>query len=144
MSSDPAFEQQAAALQRAGMDMMESVDKSRIRPLQKQTLQKMAACTDLSTRDEINECMERSQRLMTVAQSIVDHEGQGFQERFSRCMLDCSESVKDRDFKARDAAEKFYFSCGRGCVDKSMALVKVTQSRMEKEIDEKLKQLNSR
>jgi hypothetical protein len=139
---DPAFQQQAEALQRAIEGAMNAVDSSKLRPLQKSTFLKLAECVNQTqSRDEINSCIERTQHALAVAQNVVDREGQVFQERFSRCMMECQESVKDKEFKARDAAEKYYFSCARGCVDKSMALVKVTQARMEKEIDEKLKQL---
>ena len=135
---DPAFQKKVDAAQEAQQDMLDALDKSRIRPMQKASLLKMAACTDLTSRGQIDQCMQKAQIPMTVAQSVVNQELGQFQQRLDRCMLDCQDSVKDSNFKSDDARDKAFYSCASTCVDKNMSLIKSTLARIEKEIDSKL------
>jgi primosomal protein N'' len=135
---DPAFQKKVDAAQEAQQDMLDALDKSRIRPMQKASLLKMAACTDLASRGQIDQCMQKAQIPMTVAQSVVNQELGQFQQRLDRCMLDCQDSVKDSNFKSDDARDKAFYSCASTCVDKNMSLIKSTLARIEKEIDSKI------
>ena len=136
---DPAFQAKIELAQKSTEDMMDSLDKGRIRPLQKASLLKMAACTDLSTRSQIDQCMQKTQMPMNVAQNIINQEMQQFQQRLERCMLDCQDSVRDKNYNSEDAKEKAYYSCAASCMDKNLALLKSTQARIEKEIDNSIK-----
>jgi Eukaryotic protein of unknown function (DUF842) len=136
---DPGFSSKIEAAQKTTESMMDDVDKKCIRPLQKASLLKMAQCVDLPTRGQIDSCMQKSQGPMNFAQQIINNEMQQFQQRLDRCMLDCQDSVRDANHRSEDASQKAYYSCASSCMDKSMGLLRATQARIEKEIQEKTK-----
>ena len=139
--SDPAFETKVQAAQVATDAMMTEIDKSKIRPLQKASLLKMAACTDLPNRNAIDQCMQKSQHAMNIAQQVTQNEMQTLQNRMQRCMMDCQDAVQDSNYKSDDSREKLFFSCATSCVDKNMALLKSIKARIESEIDKGVKSL---
>lgn len=136
---DPAFSAKIEGAQKATDGMMDDMDRKCIRPLQKASLLKMAACTDLPSRSQIDSCLQKSQGPMNLAQQIINNEMQQFQHRLERCMLDCQDAVRDANHRSEDASQKAYYSCASSCMDKNMALLRPTQARIEKEILEKAK-----
>ena len=124
--------------------VMDDIDKTKIRPICKASLLKMAACTDLATRPQVDNCMQKSQQGMTVAQNVLQSEMQQFQQRLERCMLDCQDNARDANYKSDDAREKLFYSCATTCVDKNMALLKGVKARIESEIDKSLRSLEGR
>ena len=136
---DPAFQGKMESASRATEEMMDAVDRAKVRPIQKASLLKMAACTDLASRAQIDQCIQKSQVSMQIAQNIISNEMQQFQQRIERCMMDCQDSVRDANYKSEDAQNKAFYSCATSCMDKNMALLKSTQARIEKEIDSKTK-----
>jgi hypothetical protein len=136
---DPALSAKIEGAQKATDGMMDDMDRKCIRPLQKASLLKMAACIDLPSRSQIDSCLQKSQGPMNLAQQIINNEMQQFQHRLERCMLDCQDAVRDANHRSEDASQKAYYSCASSCMDKNMALLRPTQARIEKEILEKAK-----
>lgn len=133
------FQQKIAKLQNNVEEIMDKIDKTKIQPLQKASLLKMAACVDLTSRPQIDQCMQKNQVSMATAQNIINQETQQFQQRLERCMMDCQDSVRDKNFKSEDSMNNAYYACATTCVDKTIGMLKTLQGRIEKEIDAKTK-----
>ena len=104
----------------------------------------MADCysSKTSTSKEIESCLQGCSKPVSTIQNIVQNEMNGFQNRLERCSLSCQDEVNDK-FRNLDlnnstnslAANKLMLSCSSSCVDKSLALLKSIQAKIESDID---------
>lgn len=130
--------------------MLASLDKSILRPLQKNAYLKMAACLDnnSASQDQVQRCMERQQHFMQSAQNVVQGQMQQFQERLQRCAQMCQDDVQDqiepgmdRDSSKFRKLEAKVNGCMNVCVDKHIAMLKTTvHSKIKADLEEIMKQ----
>ena len=136
----------ADSLQRKLQDavdvMLDSIDKDRMRPLQKSTYLKMAACFDSrsATSPQIENCIHNSSAKVQMSQQIIQQEMNSFQSRLQRCMADCEDSVRDKfpnitSEQQQSQAQGQLISGMSQCVDKHISLLKSVKSKIESDID---------
>ena len=130
-------------LQDAVDAMLEAVDKERMRPMQKATYLKMAACFDsrTATSAQIENCMQNSSQRVQISQQIIQQEMNAFQGRLQRCMADCEDAVRDKfpnlgsNQSQYDQAQSQLLTGMSSCVDKHLALLKSVKAKIESEVD---------
>jgi hypothetical protein len=113
--------------------MMNTLDIKRLRPMQKKAYLEMAACYDTktfgkdSTGEQIQSCVQNSQRPIQMSQQIVQQEFNNFQQRIQRCGASCEDSVRDgnqnlEDQSQVDKAQGQMTACMSTCVGKRETL----------------------
>lgn len=126
-------------LQRAVHNMMETVERERIRPLQRKSHLKIADCfgNTKASSSEVEQCANNCFVPLQHIQSAVQREMNQFQDRLSRCSMDCQDQARDRfsDSKDEAGAKKFMNSCMSTCVDRHISLLKSVQGALERDID---------
>ena len=136
----------ADSLQRKLQDavdvMLDSIDKERMRPMQKSTYLKMAACFDSrsATAPQIENCIHNSSAKVQVCQQIIQQEMNSFQSRLQRCMADCEDSVRDKfpnitSEQQQSQAQGQLLSGMSQCVDKHISLLKSVKHKIESDMD---------
>jgi hypothetical protein len=125
-------------------DMMSSVVKYKVNPLQKITYENMAKCfNDRDAPDQqVQNCVERESHRVKIAQQIIQNEIGQLSNRIQRCGQDCEDYARDQAEgvgadKAQEVAEGHFATCVSKCADKHIAMLKSIQGRIESEIDEK-------
>ena len=127
-------------LQDAVDAMLETLDKERIRPLQKSTYLKMAACFDskTATAPQIENCIHNSSSKVQVSQQIIHQEMNAFQNRLQRCIAECEDTVRDKfpqlNESQRDQAQIQLMSGMSSCVDKHIAMLKSVKAKIETDL----------
>jgi hypothetical protein len=131
-------------LQDAVNKMMDNIDKSKMRPLQKATYLKMASCFDNNnaSTQQIDHCQESNSHNVKQAQSIIQTEMGQFQNRLQRCSLACEDEVKDKfsymdqnDNSSQEKAQGQYLKCNSICVDKHIAMLKSVEAKIVNDIE---------
>jgi 4-diphosphocytidyl-2C-methyl-D-erythritol kinase len=136
----------AESLQRKLQDavdvMLDSIDKEKMRPLQKSTYLKMAACFESksATAPQIENCIHNSSNKVQISQQIIQQEMNSFQSRLQRCMADCEDVVRDKfpnitSEQQQSQAQGQLLQGMSGCVDKHIALLKSVKYKIESDID---------
>ncbi len=92
---------------------------------------------------EVERCANNCFIPLQNVQSTVQREMNQFQDRLSRCSMDCQDDVRDRFQGTEDdgKANKAMHNCMDACVSKHIALLRSVQSTLEKDIDALAKQL---
>ena len=119
-------------LQREVDSMLASLDKERLRPLQKNTYLKMATCLDntSASQDQVQRCLEHQQIFLQNAQQVMQGEMGKFQERLQRCAQTCQDEVSHELTPNMDRAspkflgiEKKVNACMGTCVERHIDLL---------------------
>ncbi len=127
-------------LQTAVDQMLESIDKTVLRPMQKETYEKMATCFDSNTASnrQIQNCVEQSSQKVKMAEQVISNEMKQFQSRLERCSKACEDEVMDRmkyGSGNQQEAEAQMMTCAAKCVDKHLDLLKSVQSQLERDLN---------
>eukprot|EP01039_Chlorochromonas_danica_P002214 gene2214-2417_t len=133
-------------LQKAVDAMMEKVEREKIRPQQRNAHLRIANCfaNSRASSQEVEGCANNCFVPLQHIQSVVQREMNQFQDRLSRCSMDCQDQAKDKFAHSQDeaGAQKFMYNCMSSCVDKHLTLLKSVQSNVERDIDNIVKQIN--
>jgi hypothetical protein len=137
-------------LQNKADEMLSSLDREILRPLQKSAYLKMAGCLDnnSASQEQVQRCMERQQHLLQSAQNVVQGQMQQFQQRLQRCAQMCQDEVQDqiepgmdRDSAKFRKLETKVNNCMGVCVDKHIALLNTSvHSKIKMDLEDLLKQ----
>ena len=146
-------DEQQRRLQAEADDMMSSLDREILRPIQRNAYLKMAGCLEnnSASSDQVQRCMERQNNLLQSTQSVVQGQMQQFQQRLQRCGQMCQDEVQDqiepgmdRDSVKFRKLESKVNSCMGVCVDKHISMLKTTvHSKIKMDLEELLKQSKS-
>ena len=134
-------------LQNAIDSVVSSVNKRKVRPLQRDTYLAMAKCFDADISDQqVENCVQRESHGVQIAQQIMQNELGQFSNRIQRCVQDCEDSARDSvgnqdlsDPRVQEKAQNMMLKCTSVCADKHIDMLRSIQGRMEKEIDSKCK-----
>ncbi|XP_068131026.1 protein FAM136A [Hyperolius riggenbachi] len=114
-------------LENAVDSMVKSLEKENIRRMQGKMFRCSAQCCDNETASmqQVHGCIERCHGPLAQAQSLVTNELERFQDRLSRCTMDCSDKAKDlfdsgsKEGQVRSQLE----SCVMKCAEEHMNLI---------------------
>lgn len=131
-------------LQGAVEAMMDRLDKSKLRPMQKEGYLKMAACFDSSTssKRQTDSCVEQSAHGMKQAQNLIQNEMNQFQNRLQRCTLQCQDEATDQmkftsgGSNVEAEAQKVFLQCASKCVDKHIEFLQAIEQKLVKDLDQ--------
>lgn len=110
--------------QRRVKDSLEVLDKQHLRRMQADCFKCSTRCCENGTwsSEDVQNCLTRCQAPVQEAQTFLETELNNYQNRLQRCMMDCSDRVRDRMpqnpsendlMKYRGEAE----SCAAKCID---------------------------
>lgn len=142
---DSSDEDINAPLQEAVNQMMERIDKSRLRAFQRNTYLRMAACFESTTTTsrQVQNCVEQSSHGLKQAQQIIDHELKHFQTKISRCTEVCQDEATDSiKYSANPSREEEsqvqekLKSCYKKCVDKHVDMIKSIEGQLNRNLDQ--------
>ena len=130
-------------LQSAVEAMMDRLDKSRLRPMQRQAYLKMASCFESNTASarQTQSCTDQASHGMKQAQNIIQNEMNQFQNRLQRCSMACQDEVNDQMKYTSGGpgveaeAQKIMLRCASNCVDKHLEFLQAIEHKLEKDLD---------
>ena len=123
-------------LQNSLSSVVESIEKSHLRPLQRESFLCSAKCcehTD-STQQSFQRCLQNCNLNPQHAQQAVQHELQRFQQRIQRQQQDCQESARDIQMNGTSESDtqKYFKECTDGVFARNRQLIPDLQSRLNK------------
>jgi hypothetical protein len=123
--------------------MLERLSKSTLRPLQKDTYLRMAACFDSTTASDrqIQNCIQNSSAGFNQAQKVIESRMKDWEQRFERCVMVCQDEIKDK-FKdsspspsiQREMEAQMVRNIEMNCVDKHLELLRSIESNLERDL----------
>jgi hypothetical protein len=133
-------------LQNAVNKMMEELDETKIRPMQKNTYLGMASCFDVrgTSQQQVQQCLDQQGQLLQATQNLIQNEMNSFQDRLQRCSKACQDETQDKfdlssagqeDTALMAKAESYMTKCAGTCVDKHISLLGPLKSKITSEID---------
>ncbi|GBG27633.1 Protein FAM136A [Hondaea fermentalgiana] len=117
-------------VQQAVGDLLESLEKQRIRPMRKEAFLCSAKCCDSAVGNEqLQNCVQECQRKTAQTESIISQELETFQQRLQRCAMGCNDRAQDQipaDPNAQtpeliNRLQKEAEACANKCVDTNLA-----------------------
>ncbi|KAK9841274.1 hypothetical protein WJX74_002993 [Apatococcus lobatus] len=87
-------EQRAESMRRALEAAVNRIEKSTLRPMQKEAFLCQARCCDSA--EDLNLCCNRCQGQVTAAEQLVNQQMAQFQERLQRCARRCQDTVQEK------------------------------------------------
>lgn len=127
-----------ARVQEAVNNLVDELDKSKLRKLQGDMHRCAAACCDRgdSTLEQVHRCIEDCSSRVSSAQNVIQSELNNFQERLQRCVLQCQDKVRDQILPTttENQAKAFrgdYERCVVQCADDHVDLVPGLLKRMK-------------
>uniref|UniRef100_A0A6A7G566 Protein FAM136A-like isoform X2 n=1 Tax=Hirondellea gigas TaxID=1518452 RepID=A0A6A7G566_9CRUS len=130
-------EQAQSRIQESMTSLVNDLDKSFLRIIQRDMHRCAAECCDQKepSVDQVHSCIERCSAPLHGAQSYVQNELQQFQERLQRCVLMCQDRVKDRVTANTSEAQVNVYkaefeACAMSCVDDHIQLMPSTKRRI--------------
>jgi len=122
-------------------EMMDSLDKSHLRPLQGRMHNCAAECCKdkISSMETVQKCMENCSRPLLKVQTIIEQEMNDFQDRLTRCAQSCQDSVRDSVGSSDTEKEIPRFQanlekCIVKCADDHMTYIPKMLSRLQSAI----------
>ena len=123
--------------------MMDRIDKTRLRSLQRETYLRMAACFDSETASSqsIQNCTERSSHGIQQIHRLLDNEMKNFQSKLQRCGQVCQDEATDamsyssspnKEYEATEMLRK----CSARCVDKHIDMLKSLEGQIIRNVDQ--------
>lgn len=131
-------------LQGAVDNMLDSIDKQRMRPIQKKAYLCSAGCFDskTSSQQQLQNCIDQCTSPVQHSQNVIQNEMQMFQDRLKRCADECQSDANmsitpevRTNPSLMDSVQKKTMKCLSVCVDRNLSLIRTVQSRIESEID---------
>ncbi|CAK4096665.1 unnamed protein product [Aphanomyces euteiches] len=118
--------------------MMESLDKSTFRPMQKNGYVCSVKCFDNKdcSAEQLQACIQRCQEPVAQVQNYLNQELSSFQNRLQRCAMDCQDRAQD-GLSARPSeseiasAQSNMEKCVSKCVDSHIKLLPALKKRIE-------------
>ncbi|PSC72301.1 ATP synthase subunit mitochondrial [Micractinium conductrix] len=90
-------EQRADGLRKAMEEMVNSLERQHVRPMQKEAYTCMAACCDKAgTQQDLQQCCGGCEQKVMVAQQVINAELRAFQERLQRCVQRCQDKAQEQ------------------------------------------------
>jgi hypothetical protein len=120
--------------------MVESIDKNKLRKFQRQMHLNIASCYEnysLNSQQTQN-CAQKYMNPMENVQNLMQNEMSILSNRLQRCSQGCADEIRDKFSSSdlnSDKAEAAMLACSKICVNKQIDNLKVTQVRLESEID---------
>ncbi|XP_018409916.1 PREDICTED: protein FAM136A [Nanorana parkeri] len=120
-------EEAQSRLQNAVDSMVKNLERENIRKMQGKMFRCSAQCCDNepASMQVVHNCIERCHMPLAQAQSLVTNELERFQDRLSRCTLNCNDKAKDsfdsgnKEAKVRAQLE----GCVMKCAEEHMNLI---------------------
>eukprot|EP01033_Poteriospumella_lacustris_P018172 gene18172-13047_t len=107
-----------ARLQNAMDEMVDKIDRTKLRPLQRNAHLKIADCYGMknASADEVQRCVQVNSQMMQQIDQIVNGEIQNFQNRLQRCANTCQDDFQSDNYNNRsgvptEASQKKMVSC---------------------------------
>ena len=129
----------ANRLQTGIENAMNETDKRSIRPIFRESYQKISNCYDnkTGTSEQIQNCVQQNSAKMQNCQTVVTNEINRFQTMVKRCLDNCADDSggynSSRDDPSVLAETK---RCSMSCIDKMVLKIPDFQSKIEKDIYE--------
>lgn len=103
----------------------------------------MAQCCNNSadSAQQIQNCIERASQKIQYIQRILENEMNDYQNRLSRCNMQCQDDANDKyrnadgSFSNPAAAQAMLLKCAGSCIDKHLAMLPTMRGKIEAEID---------
>ncbi|KAG7282593.1 hypothetical protein CRUP_018712 [Coryphaenoides rupestris] len=131
--------EQQARVQTAVEEMVQTLERDHVRPMQGRMFSCSAACCARSSDSmaQVHQCIEQCHAPLATAQALVTSELEKFQDRLARCTMHCSDKARDLlDSGAQEPAVRALVErCVSGCVDDHMALLPSMTRRLRDNLD---------
>ncbi|XP_051765330.1 protein FAM136A [Ctenopharyngodon idella] len=128
-------EAQQARVQKAVEDMVQSLEKDHIRKMQGRMFRCSAECCERpgESMNQVHQCIERCHTPLAKAQGLVTSELEQFQDRLTRCTMNCNDKAKDLfDSGAKEPAVRALMDrCVSSCVDEHLNLLPSMMRRLK-------------
>ncbi|XP_050452472.1 protein FAM136A-like [Cataglyphis hispanica] len=119
--------------------MVEEIDKTYLRKMQRDMHRCAAQCCDNETYSiqKIHNCVENCNSSLNKAQQYVQGEFERVQNRLQRCIMECNDNIKDKmgpnptQIEVDKYSEEFE-KCAITCVDSYCALLPSLEKTMKK------------
>jgi len=132
-------------LQSAVNTMLEDIEESRMRSLQKNAFLGMAKCFDVrdATHEQRQRCVSMQEQLLQGVNAVIQSEMNDFRNRLQRCSMGCQDEVRDRfgemsqgDTGNIKKAEAAMMKCASGCIDRHIGLLPGIKKKILSKIDD--------
>ncbi|KAJ1422797.1 hypothetical protein B484DRAFT_452189 [Ochromonadaceae sp. CCMP2298] len=134
------MEAKQAQLQTSVNDMMDKIDQTKLRPMQRTTYLKMAECynSKSASANGIQECVQKASTPSNTINQLIQQEMSQFQDRLQRCSMNCRDETKDKypNPSGNPEAEKMITNCLGVCADKHIDMLKSIRYNLEQKVDE--------
>jgi hypothetical protein len=129
-------------VQQAMKEFINEIDRSKLRPVEKDMHLCAAKCCDdmTSSIDQVHACVEKCQQPTARSQQYVQSELERFQDSLSRCVLQCQDEVKDKVHPNTPEAEikKYrgeFESCAISCCDRNITKLPMLMAKLKSTFD---------
>lgn len=119
--------------------MVEEIDKSYLRKMQRDMHNCAASCCDNETYSiqKVHNCVENCGSSLNKAQQYVQGEFERVQNRLQRCIMECNDNIRDKMGPNPTQAEvdkhsEEFEKCATRCVDSYCELLPALEKTMKK------------
>uniref|UniRef100_H3BEQ8 Protein FAM136A n=3 Tax=Latimeria chalumnae TaxID=7897 RepID=H3BEQ8_LATCH len=131
-------ETQQVKVQNAVEEMVQGLEREMIRKMQREMFQCSADCCDNrnASMGRVHQCIEKCHTPLARAQAVVTSELERFQDRFTRCTMQCSDQAKDSfDSGTKETVVKQQLgACVTKCVDDHVNLIPSMTRRLKESL----------
>ncbi|XP_065648961.1 protein FAM136A [Hydra vulgaris] len=123
-----------ANVQRAVEQMLETIEKEKLRPLLREAHLGSARCCEnmLLSKDQLEHCMQKTFQPAHEIQSVISNELNHLQDRLTRCAQQCQDNVQDKLSNSSDISllQKELDICVVKCCDNHVKLIPTIMNRI--------------